>query len=448
MYGAEERYDPSRSNDKVLSQLQRFRDQELENLRMRGEREAMATRESMQNIAKIPESIADSYLQGTEENRRQRQQDMLEGQEARQKELHPLDIESRKSSLERNKFGLSEEQKQATDIQRERDWKTAKRPNSEQTNEQYAYELQQKGLEQGLAGQRAQQALTGAQQGLTGAQTTNVQQQTKTTEEDRQIRAATAEYMAAYQSGDPEAIATIDAKLKAKMDPGLMQLAKNDAGAKVKSAQEGASLFWASSDPGKKTLAQLNSIQDKASTISAIKSYIAQYNSAGFETDKANEAKNNIIALLSRPEMGPEGQNAADLVRSGVLGMRLDPAGFSKPKGRLENSLQNIEAAIGADLQQIEVQNKGIKVPIFLNTYQNTVDSYEKAKNTPTKEAAPNLFSNPTPTNPGGATQQVNTAPPALEPNPPNKQQLLNARPAKAPVTPTSRFRRIQDRGQ
>jgi hypothetical protein len=364
----------------------------------------------------------------------------LEEQDARQRELHPLDLESRKSTLERNKFGLSEEQKTAGDTQRQREWNQKMRPDG-LTNEQYAYQLQQKGAEQGLANQRTQNALG-------GAQITNVQEQTKTAQEERQIRAATAEYMAAYQSGDQKAIEALDAKFSAKMDPGLMQLAKNEAGAKVKSAQEGASMFWASSDPGKKTLAQLQTIQDKASTISQVKSYIAQYNSAGFETDKANEAKNNIIALLSRPEMGPEGQNAADLVRGGVLGMRLDPSGFSNPKGRLENSLQNIEAAIGADLQQIQVQNQGVKVPIFVNTYQNTLASYQKAKSTTTKQAAPNLFSNPTPTNPGGSMQQVNTAPPALGPNPPNKQQLLNPGQGQAPVTPTSRFRGIQNRGQ
>lgn len=442
MYGAEEvlsRYDPSRTNDKVLSQLQRFRDQELENLRRSGEMQAMAKRETLQNIAKIPENIADSYLQGTEENRRQRQQTMLEEQDARQRELHPLDIESRKSTLERNKFGLSEEQKQAGDTQRQRDWNQKMRPDG-LTNEQYAYQLQQRGLEQGLANQRTQQ-------GLAGAQISNVQEQTKTAQEERAIRSATAEYMAAYQSGDPKAIGAIDAKLSAKMDPGLMQVAKNQAGAQVKSAQEGANLVWQSSPTGQKTMAQLQTIQDKASTISQVKSYIAQYNSAGFETDRANEAKNNIIALLSRPEMGPEGQNAADLVRGGVLGMRLDPSGFSNPRGRLENSLQNIEAAIGADLQQIQVQNQGVKVPIFVNTYQNTLASYQKAKSTTTKQTY-NLFGNPTPSNPGGAMQQVNTAPPALGPNPPNKQGLLNPGQEQAPVTPTSRFRGIQHRGQ
>lgn len=101
MIGAEEffRYDPSRSNDKVLSQLQRYRDDELESLRRSGDMQIQARRETLQNFAKIPESIADSYLQGTEENRRQRQQNMLEEQDARQRELHPLDIESRKSSL-------------------------------------------------------------------------------------------------------------------------------------------------------------------------------------------------------------------------------------------------------------------------------------------------------------------------------------------------------------
>jgi hypothetical protein len=127
--------------------------------------------------------------------------------------------------------------------------------------------------------------------------------------------------------------------------------------------------------------------------------------------------------------------------------MRLDFSGFSNPKGRLENSLQNIEAAIGADLQQIQVQNQGVKAPIFVNTYQNTLASYQKAKSTPTKQTY-NLLGNPTPSNPGGALQQVNTALPALGPNPPNKQGLLNPGQRQAPVTPTSRFRGIQHRGQ
>lgn len=435
MIGAEEffRYDPSRSNDKVLSQLQRFRDQEAENLRLQGDRQAMATRETMQNIAKIPESIADSYLQGTEENRRQRQQDMLEGQEARQKELHPLDIESRKSTLERNKFGLSEEEKLSKDVQRERDWKTKKRADSDLTNEQYAYELQQKGLEQGLAGQRTQQ-------GLAGAQLQNLNEQTKTAKEDRAVKMATAQYKLAYQSGDPQSIAAVDAKLS-NLDPGLIQLAKNDAQAAIKGAQMTQNLEWQSGPQGQKTMAQLQAVQDKASTISQVKAYISQYNSAGYETDQANQLKANIVALLSKPEMGPEGQHAAELVKGGVLGVRLDPSGFSNTKQRLDSSLQNIEAGIAADLSQINTQNKGVTAPAYQNAYQNTVASFQQARNTSTKANVPNLFGNPTPQNPGaGAMQQVNTAPPALGPNPPNKQQL------QAPA-PASRFLHLKNKG-
>lgn len=186
-------------------------------------------------------------------------------------------------------------------------------------------------------------------------------------------------------------------------------------------------------------MAQLQAVQDKASTISQVKAYIAQYNSAGYETDQAHQLKANIVALLSKPEMGPEGQNAADLVKGGVLGVRLDPSGFSSTKQRLDSSLQNIEAGIAADLSQINTQNKGVMAPAYQNAYQNTVASFQQARNTSTKANVPNLFGNPTPQNPGAGTmQQVNTAPPALGPNPPNKQQLQ---------APASRFLHLKNKG-
>ena len=260
MYGAEERYDPSRSNDRVLSQLQRFRDQELENLRQSGARQAQATRESMQNIAKIPENIADSYLQGTEENRRQRQQDMLEGQEARQKELHPLDIKNRKASLERNKFGLSEEQKTAGDTERQRQW-NQKEHAPGQTNEQYAYELQQRAQEQGISGQKTAQ-------GLAGAQTQSLVQNTKDTKEDRAVKLAAGEYIAAMQSGDPNAIAALDAKFGQTMPPGVLQQAKISAQSTIKSATQVENLAWNDSPQGRKTMEQLHTVQrDRKSVV-------------------------------------------------------------------------------------------------------------------------------------------------------------------------------------
>lgn len=413
MYGAEERYDPSRSNDRVLSQLQRFRDQELENLRQSGAREAMATRESMQNIAKIPENIVDSYVQGTEENRKQRQQDMLEGQEARQKELHPLDIESRKSTLERNKFGLAEEQKTAGDTERQRNWKTTKRakglPGEGMTNEEYSYKLGEDSQVVGIQGQKAQQ-------GLAGAQTQNVVQNTQTTKQDNAIKLATGQYLAAIQSGDQQAVADLDKKFSATMDPGAIQMAKLNAQSTIKSATQVENLAWNDSPQGRKTMVDLATIQKKAATLSLIKTAIAQFDAASFESTKQNESKANIIALLNREEMGPEGKHAAELVQSGVLGVKLDLAGFSGPGERLANSVQGLERSIESDLKQIQTQNQGVKASGYLTYLQNTIASFQQAKNTSVRPADLNIFGNPTATNPvpGGAfSQQINSQPPA-----------------------------------
>jgi len=445
MFGAEEifRYDPSRSNDKVLNQLQRYRDDELENLRRTGDMQIQAKRETLQNFAKIPESIADSYLQGTEENRRQRQQRMLEEQDARQKELHPLDIESRKLSTERNKFGLAEEQRSSEDTQRQRSWKQAKRPagvpGAGMTNEEYAYKLAEDAQVAGIQGQKTQTALG-------GAQIAQAQEGTKTLQQENAIKLATAEYQAALMSQDPEAVKALDTKYK-NLQPGLIQLAKFNAQGAIKGGQKLEDITWNDSPQGQKTMGELTTLQKKASTISQVKTYVAQYNAAPLQSHKQNEAKQNIIALLSRPEMGPEGENAADLVRDGVLGYKLDFSGYSNPKGRLDNSLAGIEASIEADLKQIQTQNQGVKAPSYLQGFQNTVSSFQQARNTSTRPPAHNLFMNLTPTDPGvPILQQVNSQPGYFGANPsfPNKQQLNNAA-SPAPMG-NDRFMKIQDR--
>lgn len=439
MFGAEEffRYDPSRSNDKVLSQLQRYRDDELESLRRSGDMQIQAKRETLQNFAKIPESIADSYLQGTEENRRQRQQNMLEEQDARQRELHPLDIESRKSSLERNKFGLSEEQKQSEDAQRQRDWKTAKRakglPGEGMTNEEYSYKLGEDAQVAGIQGQKAQQ-------GLAGVQIQNAKEQIKTSQDNRAVQLATAQYKNAYMNNDAESVAALDKKLS-NLDPGLVQLAKGEAQAAINSARKLEDINWQGSPQGEKTMAELQSVQKKSQTIAQVKTLIGQYNAAGWETTNANELKENIVALLNRPEMGPEGQHAADLVKTGILGIRPQPSltnMYTTTKERLDSSLENLERGIEADLKQIETQNQGVRVPMYLNTITNTKASFNQAKGISTRPPAPNMNGTPTPSRPGVGMQNVNIDGPGLQNQ---KNNLLNQ-------APNSRFTNQRYRGK
>jgi len=478
--GAEEilsRYDPGRSNDRVLSQLQRFRDQELEALRRTGDMQAAAKRESLQNIGQLPQKVSEGYLAGTEEARRAQQQEMLQAQEARQRELHPLNVEGQKTQLERSKFGLSEEQKQAADIQRKRDYLTRKRPDG-MTQEEYDFELDRQTREANLSGVKAQTAASAASTQLTqgqiadekrkrawltaprndGSGMTNEQylanldiqgkeasiqnakntnasldasrrlteQQLNSLSEDQQVKKMTAVYLNAINSGDQNQIKSVDADMQKNLHPAVYAMVKTGAGAQYRSQIETSNMVWQSSPVGQETMASLSNLRQKASTLQQVKANIAEYKTTNWETDRANQLKQNIISLLSRPEMGVEGQTAANAVASGLAGLRADLGGVSTASQRIDNSLDNINKVIEAQLQQLEVQNQNVKVPIYQQTLDSTKAALKQAISTTTNKQAPLLIN--------GKSYRTNTLVPGVQPvSQPNETPL---------VPPVSQFRK------
>jgi hypothetical protein len=432
------RYNPSASNDKVLSLLQRYRDQDLDRLERQGQARVQAEREKLQNIAKIPDQISSGYLEGTEENRRERQaaamerqQKLAEEQGQRQQELHPLDIQARKGSIARDEYGLSEEQARGGDAKRQRDWLNTVRPDG-LTNEQYNFQLQQKGTEAQIQGTKNAGAMNSAQIGLIG-------DQRKEIADNRAIKSAAAQYVAAMSSGDEKKIAELDRTLGASMPPGQLQLAKNEATSAYKGGIESANLFWQSSESGQKTSQDLSKLRVAADIVAQLKSNIAEYNAAGFNTDKANVIKDNIVALLSRPEMGVEGQNAAKMVQSGFLGARFDRTksfGVSSASERIDDAIQNIDNSLQSQLKQIELQNSHVRVPAYTQNLTSTANALNNALKTPTKKNTPQLISQP-----------MNT----LQPNAPagqNIQPVNNLNPMQSPaLPPASGFRDRMMRG-
>jgi hypothetical protein len=392
--------------------------------------QAQAKREALGNIAAIPDRLVDSYIAGTEESRRAKQQQMLEQQEARQKELHPLDIESRKSQLERTRFGLSEEQKAAQDAQRQREWLTQTHGDSGLTQEQYNFKLAQQLQEGQLKAQDAQiQSLKNS--GAATASNIKLQNaQLQSMEEDRQVRQAAAQYQAAFASGDQKEIARLDSDLSKKLTPEILTMARNQGASNYRSQVETANLTWSGSPAGQETSRNLALLNQKASILQQVKANIAEYRDAPFGSDDSNRIKQNIIALLSKPEMGVEGRNAAASIEAGLGGLRFDTAGLSTSTQRIDSSLKNLENVIGAEIKQLEVQNAHVKVPVYLQNLDSTKNALKTAITTTTKKPPPNLLEGRA----GGPQNQSQGIMPAAMEN--------NSQGMGPPLPPRSQFRK------
>jgi hypothetical protein len=414
MFGSEEffgNYNPSNSNDKVLSQLQRYRDQELDRLKSLGDQRVMAEREKLQNIAAIPEKLSQGYMEGAEEGRRNRaaaiQDQAAKRQEEaarRQQELHPLEKESLQTRNKRDTFGLSEEEKLAGDNARKRTWMQQKsKANPNLTNEQYAYELDQ---EQQKAGISATKAGTG----LAGVQTTLGKEQILTAQENRVVEKLIPIYQQAIVAGDQDAIAKLDAEYGKNTPSHLVQKAKIAATTGAKDAIERANFLWNNDPQGGAVNAKLSKIQDKATKLQQVKAYITEYKNADTESDKANALKANIVALLNSPEMGEEGKLIASQFNSGVFGVRLSTGGLSTSSQRLDDSLSTLDNSIGAELKQIELQNTHVKAPVYKQNLQAAKNALETASKTPTKAPPPPLFQNLQNKTQPGLMQNVNNS--------------------------------------
>jgi hypothetical protein len=399
MLGSEElfgRYNPSSSNDKVLSQLQRFRDQELDRLKAQGDQRVMAEREKLQNITAIPDKLASGYMEGAEEGRRSRAADLQDqaakrAEEAalRQQELHPLEKESLQTRNRRDTFGLAEEEKLAGDNQRRRDWMNAKRTDgSGLTNEQYGYQLQEDQQKAGIAN-------TKAGTGLAGVQTTLGKENVTTVKEDRIVKTLIPLYQQAIVAGDQATIDKLDAQYGTTTPPHLLQTAKIAAQAGARDQITTANLVWNNDPQGIQVNQKLGKIQDKAIKLQTAKAYISEYKKAGTETDRANSLKQNIIAIFSSPEMGEEGKILADQFASGALGLRADLGGISTASQRLDTGLDTLNNSIAAELKQIEVQYSHVKAPAYKQNLQSAKNAFELASKTPTKQAPPPFYQTP-----------------------------------------------------
>lgn len=431
MFGSEEYfggYNPSASNDRVLNAAQKVRDEEIARLRRMGDMRIEAEGQKLRGIAALPEKMSQGYLAGTEESRKARQADaldrqqrMAEEQDIRQKELHPLEVATRKQGLEQGELAgkraavaFGDETGAAEQAARHRSWLSQKRDDgSGLTNEQY--ELKQKQLltEGQIKGQKTQDALARTSM---AAQ----QEQTLSSKEAREVPKIEAQYVAALQSGDPEAVAALDKKFASDKNasPGVVQMAKTNAAGKYRNNIESQNALFIASGPGGETLANLKKVQAKAMTLSQVKGMIADSKTQNLDTTRGRELKANITALLNREEMGPEGKNAAELVNRGLFGRVVDLGGLTTTEDRLEQSLKGIEQGITTDLNHLEMQNGHVRVPVFIQNLNATKNAVELARSTPTEKPKPSLLQNPT-TPPQGDLQNVNGAlPPPPNPDP------------------------------
>lgn len=450
-FGSEEffgRYDPSRSNDKILDQLNRFRERDLDQIRNSGNMQIAAEREKLAGFASIPERLAQGYSAGMSENRAQRQAGYAEEANRREGELHPFDIEARKQAGQMNtqNMRLAEEQgRRATDLHdydvqgrkltqdqanRQNAWLTKERKPG-QTNEQYNYELGQRTQESGIDANRSSIAANAGNRALQ-------QEQLLTAKEERAARKATGLYQVAMQAPDPDkAVAALENELKRdpSLTPGVLAQAKLTATSAVNSNIATKDILWRDSPPGQKTLADLNTLQRKSTTLAKVRTAIAQYKAAGAETVKADELKENIVSMLSQPEMGDEGQNAAKQFRSGLLGIRVDPKGLSSSSNRILNSLDTIQASIASDVQQLALQNQGVSAPTYQSTLRNTQAALQQAQNVSVNPPAQSIWN---------GKQLPRLSPEQLQQG---GMQMTNGQQQPAPGVGAGSFRGIQKRG-
>jgi hypothetical protein len=231
--------------------------------------------------------------------------------------------------------------------------------------------------------------------------------------DDQQVKKMTAVYLNAINSGDQNQLKSVDADMQKNLHPTVYAMVKTSAGAQYRSQIETSNMVWQGSPVGQETMASLSNLRQKASTLQQVKANIAEYKTTNWETGDANRLKQNIIALLSRPEMGVEGRNAADAVASGLAGFTVDPSGVSTSSKRMNSALDNITKVIEAQLQQLEVQNQNVKVPIYQQTLDSTKAALRQAVDTKTDKPSPPLINGritPTNTPVGASIQPVNGA--------------------------------------
>jgi hypothetical protein len=407
--GAEEilgRYNPSAGNDKVLALMNKYRDEELERLRMSGLQQAQAKRESLQNIAAIPDKMVDAYEQGMEENRRQKRQAFAEEQAAREREIHPLQMETQKQALERSKFGLTEEQKAAQDAQRKREYLQGEIevPGvGKMSQEQYAWYLDNKARETGIKQQEAgiSAAKSSAAAAADSLKTGQINRQLMGeqllgAQEARAVEQAAAQYQTAMQKGDSAELAKLDKQYGSTMKPELLSMARSKAQQFVASNTLTANIAWSGSNFGEKTQAELAKLQNKATKIQQLKTYIKSYNDAPANSDASKTAKQNITSILNSEALGEEGKILAANFNEGILGVKYDVgSGFSKASERIDEGLKKLQDSLTAQLNQLELQNSHVKVPAYINSLQSTQEAVKQALQTPTNPPPVSLFSNP-----------------------------------------------------
>lgn len=440
MFGSEElvgRYNPSTSNDKIINLINKYQDEQLERLRMSGQQKIAATRDTMQNLAKIPDKMAEAYDEGLAQNRANRQLQIAEEQAAREREVHPYDLEAKRNILARNKLGLTEEEKSAQDAQRQRDYLQGQVdvPGvGKMTREQYNFYLQQKGQETGLKAQEQSIAASKAGMGASAMSQKLTQEQITDLQRTRQLDDISSQYIAAMSSGDQKKVQQLDAQY-ANVNPAVVDRAKLAAQQKIMDRTTAANMVWSQSPEGARTQSKLQAIQNKAETVSQLADYVREYKNAGLGTAKQDAAKQNIIALLNRPELGEQGQILAQDFASGVSGLRVTPASITTSTERLSNGLSLLAKTSQSEISQIEQQNAHVKVPAFLNTLQSTKTALDQALMKKTDAPKPPIFMNQ-----NGQMQQVGA--PRFD-----QTQMNNAfNPTGAPLPP-SRFRSIQNRG-